>query len=62
MLPEASDAEVGGHPQRMVGGEEGALRAVGDVGLQEPVADGVGHVAELGEGVALDGRRSGGDG
>ena len=55
-------AEVGGHPERVIGGEESALRAVRDVGLQEPVADGGGHVAQLREGVAFERRRSGGDG
>ena len=56
------DAEVGGHPPGMVGGEEGALRTFRDVGLEEPVADGLGHVAELGESVALDRSCAGCDG
>ena len=55
-------AEVGGHPERVIGGEESALRAARDVGLQQPVADGGGHVAQLRERVALDGRGSRGDG
>jgi len=45
----------------MIGSEQCALGALGKTRVLKPVANRLGHIAELREGVALDRRPSGGD-
>ena len=56
------NAEVGGGPSGVVGGEESALRSARETLREQPPANGFGHVAELGEGIAFDRCGARGDG